>query len=88
MSTYGTGLPPCPPRKAVIQTSDERNWPPPSGRLEIPLDPYQPEHPAYYGGNQGTDPPGFAGPAPRDQPSSAGPAPPDPPGFAGPAPPS
>lgn len=87
MSTYGTGLPPCPPRKAVLQSGVERNWPPPSGRLEIPLDTYQPELPAYYGGNQGSDPPGFAGPAPRDPPGFAGPVPlSDPPGFAGPAP--
>ncbi|KFY31012.1 hypothetical protein V493_01479 [Pseudogymnoascus sp. VKM F-4281 (FW-2241)] len=35
MSMYGTGLPPCPQRTAVIQSREQRNWPPPSGRLEI-----------------------------------------------------
>ncbi|KFX96177.1 hypothetical protein O988_05433 [Pseudogymnoascus sp. VKM F-3808] len=35
ISVYGTGLPPAPVRNAVLPTHDARNWPPPSGRLEI-----------------------------------------------------
>ncbi|KFY55211.1 hypothetical protein V497_07142 [Pseudogymnoascus sp. VKM F-4516 (FW-969)] len=44
ISVYGTGLPPAPVRNAVLPSHDARNWPPPSGRLEIaenrPTGPY------------------------------------------------
>lgn len=42
MSTYGTGLPPCPHRTTVLPSNEEKNWPPPSGRLEIPDNGYYP----------------------------------------------
>ncbi|OBT62767.1 hypothetical protein VE03_07710 [Pseudogymnoascus sp. 23342-1-I1] len=36
MAVYGTGLPPQPHRTTVVPSTEEKNWPPPSGRLQIP----------------------------------------------------
>ncbi|KFY35491.1 hypothetical protein V494_05868 [Pseudogymnoascus sp. VKM F-4513 (FW-928)] len=75
MSTYGTGLPPHPLRTSVRPLPEQRNWPPPSGRLEIP---YNPQLTGVV--NTGPQPPGIAGPSPGPAPGSS------PPDFAGPSP--
>ncbi|OBT78181.1 hypothetical protein VF21_02640 [Pseudogymnoascus sp. 05NY08] len=64
MSTYGTGLPPAPQRTNVRYDIDMRYWPPPSGRLDIPINGAMPGpdggHQAI---NSGQGHPGVAGPA-------------------------
>ncbi|OBT51026.1 hypothetical protein VE04_08178 [Pseudogymnoascus sp. 24MN13] len=65
ISTYGTGLPPPPQRMKVRPTVDMRNWPPPSGRLEISGNVAIPGAPREYQVlNVGAGYPGVAGPAP------------------------